>query len=161
MQPRKAQRMKTQEYIFILWGDYFEEKAVAVFVTELRNIGLCVKVVGLAGQRSTGKYGLTLYADLTLGDALPLAHQAICVIAPCSLASMKRFENDPRIRELFQQANNHHAQFIISEIDVVEKSSLQQLAIPMDVITLYADQADLTLFARNTATALANLVANL
>ncbi len=40
-----------QNYVFVLWGEQFDELAAVVFVTELRDIGLCVKIVGLTLRR--------------------------------------------------------------------------------------------------------------
>jgi len=149
-----ADRTKAQEYVFVLWGDRFEEKAVATFITEFRDLGLAAKVVGLAGQRATGKHGLVLAADLTLGEALELANQAICLVAPCSPALMKHIDNDPRVLSLFRHAHTNQARFVVRELDTLEKSSLKKLAIPSEAVILYAERADVTALARELASLL-------
>lgn len=151
-------RTKAQDYVFILWGDRFEEKAVATFVTEFRDIGLVAKVVGLAGQRSTGKHGLVISADITLGEALELGNQAICVVAPCSPALMKHIDNDPRVLSLFRRAHINQARFVVRELDTLEKSSLKKLAIPNEAVIFYAERADLTALAGELASGLRKLI---
>ncbi len=101
---QRSQPRKPSDYIFILWGDKFEETALVTFATTLRDAGLHVKFVGLTGQRSTGKHGVVLCSDLALGQALALAEQAIGVIIPCSAATLSRIENDPRVLDFFQRS---------------------------------------------------------
>jgi hypothetical protein len=57
------------DLILLLWSDRFDEAATAIFATELRQAGLAVKVVGLAGHQAAGSSGLVLGADLTLGPS--------------------------------------------------------------------------------------------
>lgn len=154
--PRSYHQAKAQDYVFILWGDQFEEKAVATFVAELRNASLCVKVVGLSGPRTAGKHGLVLGADITLSEALALAHKAICVIVPCSAPSIKRLDNDPRVLDFFRQAHTHRSQFVVSENNALEKSSMSKLTIAPEDVFFYADYPDLTQFAREMANELLN-----
>jgi hypothetical protein len=142
---------KIPDYVFILWGDKFEEAEAAIFATELRRTGLHVKLIGLAGQRSTGVHGLVLLSDMTLGEALPLAHKAICVVIPCNTATAKRIENDPRILDFFQQANLNGAQFIMKQVDNVAEPFAAKLLIPTDSITTYTEDDELTGFARHIA----------
>lgn len=104
---------KTKNYIFILWGQRFEEAVAALFVTELRQAGLLVKVVGLDFQHLSGAHGLSLLPDWTLSEALPHAAKAICVIIPCPPSDLFSFTNDPRLPEFFQQARSNQAYFII------------------------------------------------
>ncbi len=63
---------RTQDYVFVLWGDRFEEVAATIFVAELRQAGLRVKVVSLTRRRVNGGHGLALLPDLTLEEALPV-----------------------------------------------------------------------------------------
>ena len=50
-------------YVFVLWGAQFDEAPATVFVSELRNAGINVKVVGLHGQHITGAHGISLKPD--------------------------------------------------------------------------------------------------
>lgn len=160
MPTSRLYRTKTQDCVFILWGERFEENTVATFVTELRDAGLCVKVVGLAGQRSTGKHGLILYSDLTLSDALALVDRAICVVVPCSSATIKRMENDPRVPIFFQKAHANHAQFVMSTVETFDQSSLKKLAVSDEALQFYGNSIDLTTFAREVADKLSSLMLN-
>lgn len=147
--------------IFVLWGEHFEESVLVTFTTILREAGLHAKVVGLTGVRSTGKYGMVLYADLTLSQALPVAAQAVCVIVPCSAATLKRAENDPRVSDFFQRAAVNEAQFILSHLDAFETSSLHQLGLTRNDLLFYGEALDLVAYARDLARALRMLITEL
>jgi putative intracellular protease/amidase len=151
MAAHRPSSVKNSDYVFILWGDKFEEAEAAIFATELRRTGLCVKLIGLAGQRSTGMHGLVLLSDMTLGEALPLAHKAICVVIPCNAATAKRIENDPRILDFFQQAKRNGAQFIMKQVDKAAEPFAAKRLIATDNITTYSEDDDLTGFARHIA----------
>lgn len=158
---QRSYQKKSPYYVFILWGDKFEEAAVVTFTTTLRDTGLHVKVVGLTGQRSTGKYGMVLCSDLTLGQALALANQAICVIVPCSAATLKRIENDPRVIDFFQRAETNHARFVLNHAEAFEMSSLKMLDIARNDLIFYAERNDLLGCAQEIAHSLGDLTANL
>ena len=87
---------KRQGDIFVLWGHRFDEATATILITELRKAGLRVKVVGLTRQLASGSYGLALVHDLTLEQALPLAHQTCCLIIPSKMPGIKRLEKNPR-----------------------------------------------------------------
>jgi len=157
----RVQPRKSPYYIFILWGDKFEETAVVTFATTLRDAGLHVKVVGLTGQRSTGKHGVVLYSDLALGQALALAEQAICVIVPCSATTLVRVENDPRVLDFFQRAETNGAQFVLNQAEAFERSGLKKLALGNHDIIFYAERPDLLLCAQEVAGLLRNVSENL
>ncbi|MBV7333603.1 hypothetical protein KFU94_36290 [Chloroflexi bacterium TSY] len=132
----KRQEFKSKQYVFVLWGDKFEEDTAALFTASLRRAGLRVKVVGLTGPRALGNHGLGLCSDLTLDQALPLAKRAICVIVPCSPFSLKRMENDPRIQDFFGFAIANQAKLVLgysgtADIEKVspELSSAQDLVL--------------------------------
>jgi len=143
-------------YIFVMWGRNFEEASATIFVTELRQAGLCVKVVGLDGRYTAGEHGLALVPDLTLGQALPLAQRALCVIVPCSGAWCQRLHNDPRIIDFFQRAHGSHAQFVVGSLDGrlltprTEPTALASQPVAVDV-TAYPPGDALPPFVRNLA----------
>ena len=101
--------LKANDYVFVLWGDKFEEAAATIFVTAFREAGIRVKVIGLTAQRISGAHGLALVPDLTLDQALRLASNAVCVILPYTSRGIKRLRNDPRIMEFFSLANSNNA----------------------------------------------------
>lgn len=156
MPTHRSHSSKISKYVFILWGNRFEEAEAATFTTELRRSGLCVKLVGLTGQRSTGAHGLILCSDMTLGEALPLANQAICVVIPCNTAIIKHIENDPRVSEFFRYAKDKNAQFVMKQFNTMDKSPIQEIAIPLGQITTYTESEDLKEVARNVADLISN-----
>ena len=161
MAASKLHSSRTTHYAFIFWGDKFEEEVTTIFATELRRAGVCVKLVGLAGLRATGVHGLVISCDLTLSDALPLAKQAICVVLPCSLTTIKRIENDPRIREFFKQAGDNQAHFVIQYTEVMEHLLLQSLSVLGPSFAVYTADPDLIQCAREVARSLATRVSRL
>jgi len=100
-------------YVFVLWGDKFEEAPAAIFVTELRQAGLRVKVVGLTPRPIAGSHGLILGADLTLDQALPQAARARCVVIPLAGPDLQRLKNDPRLHQFFDLAHQNQARFVV------------------------------------------------
>ena len=132
--------MSTGNCVLVLWGERFEEATAAIFTTRLRQAGLCVKLVGIAGQRPIGKNGLALYPDVSLGEAVRMAENAVCVILPCSAATLKQVEADPRMSDLYRKARVNGATFVVSKSDSLQKTRLGKM--------LGNDQA---LFAYGTA----------
>ena len=143
-------------YIFVLWGDQFEAVSATVFVTELREIGLRVKLVSFNRTRITGTHGLTLHPDLTLEQILPLANKAISIIIPCGSLGTKQLENDPRLASFFRQAHESGAQFVIGQ--QLNRSYLVDINLlppEKNNITIYPDdKEDLIGFARQLAISL-------
>lgn len=145
---------KQPTYVFILWGDDFEETPATIFVTELREAGLRVKVVGLTPQRINGAHGLALLPDLSLDQALPLAAQTICLIIPATAAGLKRLTNDPRLPDLCHRAQANQAKFIIGPLNPTDLTASDLFPPTADVITYPASET-LIPFARDVAGRLA------
>ena len=137
-------------YVFVLWGDKFEEETATIFVTELRRVGIRVKVIGVNGPSATGLHGLTLRPDLTLGEAYPLAQQAICVVVPCNLGMFKRIQEDPRVIYFLQKAVENRAQ-LVGNADVIEQMEVAA-AIGESVVWIYPrEKVNLVEFAHRVA----------
>ena len=149
--------MPGREYIFVLWADNFEEVAATVFVSELREAGLRVKIVGLTGPRSRGSHGLVLVPDLTLDQALPLACQASCLVIPCLASNFKGLKNDPRLPKFFEQIQLVQACFVINEGFLAE---LLNLTSGPDTrperLLVYPDNQEMVSFARSLIGLLTN-----
>lgn len=143
---------KPNHYVFVLWGDRFEEAAAAIFVTELRKAGLLVKLVGLNSRQLSGANGLKLLPDLTLGQALVRARQAICIIIPCTLANFKLLKHDPRLAEFITQTQVNQARFVIRESHEVEAADLDFFL--REKVSAYPEGEDLLGFVRELAESL-------
>lgn len=142
--------------VLILWSDYFDEVAATIFTTELREAGLAAKVVGLAGRQATGLHGVLLGADLTLADALRVAQRALGIILPCTAATVRRIDNDPRVYELLQRACQNGALVILQQADALAGSRLNDLSLPSGNVVVYGEADDLINFARTLALTLSN-----
>lgn len=101
-------------YTFVLWGKNFDEVATTIFVSELRQAGRRVKLVGLDGSQSAGAYGVVLVPDMPLGKALMLADKASCVIIPCDASRWGRIQGDPRVEELLNEAQTWAAKIVFA-----------------------------------------------
>jgi len=146
---------KSHNYVFVLWGNKFEEATASIFITQLREAGLKVKVVGLTAKRLGGAHGLALVPDLTLDEALPLATQAICVILPYISRGIKRLKNDPRMPEFFSRAYSNNATFVIGQLTDVDVGDIGLLPEHRDNLLVYPDSEGLVEFARKLAGILA------
>jgi len=149
---------KPNNYIFVLWGEQFEETAAVVFVTKLREAGLRVKVVGLSRQQARGAHGLVLVPDLTLEQVLPLAAQTIALIIPCSLRIARRLKNDPRLRELFELFYANKAQIVIGHLNGLKSDNLGLFSLTCRDVTVYPGDENLIPFARELAGSLSTCI---
>lgn len=144
-----------RNYIFVLWGDQFEELAATVFVTELREVGLRVKLVSFNRQKITGTHGLTLHPDFTLDQALPLARDAIAVIIPCGSLGAKQLEEEPYLVDFFRQAHANNAQFVMGHVNTSNLADMDLFPPAMsNHISTYPENEDLVNFARQMAASL-------
>ena len=138
----------TQRYIFVLWGSRFDEATATIFVSELRDAGLLVKVVGLTVHQTEGERGLILVPDLTLDQALPLASKTACVIIPTTSRWEARFDSDPRFSDFCDQAVQAHARFVIDRPNHAEPSIA---SLGHAEITVYPKKEEMVMFARKLA----------
>ena len=101
------------QYIFVLWGEYFQELTATLFITLLREAGKTAKVVSTTGRRTKGAHGLAIVSDMTLEQALPLAVNTSCIVIPGGFSTLQRLRCDPRIQLLFERAQTNGAKFVI------------------------------------------------
>jgi len=144
--------MVQEKIAFVLWADRFDETLAALFVAELRKAGLRVKLVSLASQPSSGAYGLTLVPDLTLEQALPLAHQASCVVIPCGDAGLKRLKNDPRLQAFLVQTHEAGATFVVNQSGATDLARCNWPFSSRPEPVVYADGEDAMVVARRIGT---------
>lgn len=106
-----------RQYVFVLWGAQCAEAPAALFVSEMRAAGFLVKLVGLNGLHAKGIRGLVLTPDMTLGQALPLAKMACCVILPGPSSALRRMASDPRLPEFLLLTLEQQAPIIMADIE--------------------------------------------
>ena len=134
--------------VFILWATNFDEPAASVFVSELRNAGLRVQVVGLHGQQIAGAHGLVLGVDLRLDEALRYASQARCLVIPAALRCLAIYEDDPRLRQFVQQIQATNARIVAADDDI---DAVQVLSTRVEI---YPPGEEVFEFARRLARSL-------
>ncbi|MCB0061972.1 MAG: hypothetical protein KDE19_07650 [Caldilineaceae bacterium] len=146
----------SQRCCFVLWGDQCDEVAAVLFVTTLRAAGLRVWVVGVSGRRISGVHGLQLIADLALDEALPLAAQAACVIAPCAPKVLLHFLNDPRLGLFFQTSVQQAVPLLIAQSigEIEQPNPLSTLDLPAAALIIYPAGEALLPFIRSFAATL-------
>lgn len=88
--------------IVMLLADGFEEAAVGVILTHLRQQGLAVKLVGLRSRPVNGAHGLTIVPDYSLDRLLEGAGPLLAVILPAGPDHLNRLRLDPRVGSLLQ-----------------------------------------------------------
>ncbi len=143
---------KIHNYVFVLWGEKFEEDTAAIFVTELRKAGLRVKVVGLSPPHINGAHGLALVPDFTLDQAMSLADRTTCLIVPYKSRGIKRLNNDPRVYRLFARALANQSRFVFGPTkngDIAESGLLPESA--TDNVIIYPERENVVEFARELA----------
>lgn len=102
---------------FVFWGNQFDEMLAVLYLTQFRQAGVATQLIGLTGKLAWGQHGMPLATDSTLGDALPLAPNAACVIIPCHSPILGQIDTDPRVRIFLQRAAENDAQFITGRVD--------------------------------------------
>jgi putative intracellular protease/amidase len=140
---------KAYDTVFVLWGERFEETTAVIFVTELRNAGIRVKVVGLTAQRISGTHGIALVPDISLEEAVAAAAQASAVILPGTVRSLKRLRDDPRLGILFRQAQANGAVMVVSAFDEQDLPALAPFVWERNQIMIYPASEDLAGFVRD------------
>ncbi|MCB0164834.1 MAG: hypothetical protein KDI79_11445 [Anaerolineae bacterium] len=138
-------------YVFVLWSEGFDEKVATIFVTELRDAGLLVKMVGLTTRHTSGFHGLVLVPDLTLDHALPLASRTSCLIIPSILGWSSRLDNDPRVRKFIKLASSNQALLVVGQQNVILQMGLKAPVLIQENIKVYPDNEEIMTFARELA----------
>ena len=141
--------------ILVFWGPQFESAAAAIFVAQLRKLGLQVQVVCLNVQRTLGKNGLAIYYDMTLAKALTMVDHLSGVILPCRLMGIQRLKNDPRTARFFKKISINKIPIIIGQMD---KPNLEKLRVfPQETINdliMYPKIEELMVFVDQLAPSL-------
>ena len=145
---------RTNHYVFVLWSHKFEEVPATIFTTQLRNVGLRVKLVGLSYKKMPGMNGLVLDPDLTLEKALPLANKAISIIIPSGLIGIQSLKNDLRLFNFFSQANHNQAQFVIGDLVLPILSKYRLFPPSVNNFNVYPKGENLFAFASQLASSL-------
>ncbi len=94
-----------QRCVLVIIADGFDEAETIVFLSLLRQAGLCVKSVGLTSGLVSSVHGVWLKPDLTLADLDgPTDTPSIsAVILPEGRQSLARLEADPRVHRLLRR----------------------------------------------------------
>lgn len=140
----------TYHQVLVLWGQGFDELAASIFISELRQLGIRVKVVGLNMQQNTGQHGLALVPDLTLDKALRTAKRSCCIIVPATWAALQQFNYDPRLTKLLYIAMNNQALVLVAPPQPPQPANQQKQELRLPTLTLleYPDVEDLMTFVR-------------
>lgn len=150
--PKLKMSYKANKLIFVLWGPQFDPVAASIFVTELRKLGLRVKIVSLSVRKMPGNNGLAIYHDMTLGEAFNMTGKASGIIVPCRLMGAQRLRNDPRAYRLFKEVSANKVPIVIGYMD---KSTLNTLRLfPPEIIDdliIYPEIEDLIEFVDQLA----------
>lgn len=142
---------RSQKYIFILWGNYFEEVAATIFTTQIRKAGLPVKVVGFSSKQTKGIYGMVLRPDLTLEQALRLASEVVCLIIPCTKLGLKTLVTEARLGKLLNQIKTNQGIFVIGALNDEDLTKVLPASIQIENVLVYPGNETLFAFASDVA----------
>jgi DJ-1/PfpI family len=101
----------------VIIADGFEEIEAIVFLSLLRQAGLCVKSVGLTSGLVGGAHGVWIMPDLTLADLDRLTNTTFinAVVLPEGEPSLAKLEADPRVHRLLRQIVAQRGQIVTTQ----------------------------------------------
>lgn len=99
--------------VLVLWGEQFDEMMAVAFITEFRQVGIQVQIVGLQMRPMPGFYGVVLIPDISLDQALAMADQVRCVVIPADANSIATFDNDPRLAKLLRHLRETNGMVVV------------------------------------------------
>ncbi|MFQ5611571.1 MAG: DJ-1/PfpI family protein [Anaerolineae bacterium] len=104
---------KKQIYLFLIEG--FEEGEAGIAVSELREAGLPVKVIGQTRQAVRGAHGLMVNTDLSLEQALLNCQNTTNLLIIGDRRWPYRISSDPRASRLVKTVANEGNPIVLSE----------------------------------------------
>lgn len=107
--------MRAKRKILILLVEGFEEGEAGIAVSELREAGLPVKVVGQARQAIRGAHGLMIQPDLSLDQALSSSRDISNLFIIGDRGWPYRLGRDPRIGRLVDEVTKTGNTIILSD----------------------------------------------
>lgn len=122
-----------QRCVLIIIADGFEEVDTIVWLSGIRQAGLCVKSVGLTSGLVSGVHGIWLMPDLLLADLDHLLKTTgiSLVILPRGEQSLARLEADPRVHKLLHQVVEQGGQIVTTS----EGLPISQTAVAWDNVS--------------------------
>lgn len=109
-------KVSNQRCVLIILADGFEEIETIIWLSTLRQAGLCVKSVGVTTGLLSGAHGIWLMPDLTFSDLENLIKTTTIslVILPGEEQSLARLEAEPRLYKLLHQVIEQQGQIVTS-----------------------------------------------
>ena len=148
---------KVHPSILVMWGDKFQEWIATNVVIQLRRKGIRVKIIGLQGRTARGVNGLTIEADLPLGQAQDvmggLIGDVTHIVFPCNTDELKRLEYDPRLREFLASVAKQGVQLVLGD-DCAKYYSLELLRDFGDNIAFCPNDDEINHFVESLAASL-------
>ncbi len=92
-----------QTPIILLLADGFDEAAVSIILTTLRQVGLPISLTGLRSRRVRGAHGLVIMPNTSLDRVLEKSSPILALIIPNGAGHLARLRVDPRVRNLLHR----------------------------------------------------------
>lgn len=107
-------KASNQSCVLIITADGFEETETIIWLSTMRQAGICIKSIGLTSGLVSGAHGIWLRPDLAFAD---LDHwlntwAISLVILPGGWRSLARLEADPRVHQLLRQVVVQRGQIV-------------------------------------------------
>jgi hypothetical protein len=145
--------------VLLLLADGFDEAAVSIVLTELRQAGLAVSLVGLRSRPVNGAHGLVVVPNTSLDRVLEVSSPILALILPEGTGHLARLRVDPRVSNLLQKSIAEDA-MLIGLGNQATKMILDLTEIDGEAIRITEPEAGMYLqdFARTLAQRLVGVV---
>jgi transcriptional regulator GlxA family with amidase domain len=90
--------------VIVLLADGFDEAAVSLVLSTLRQAGVAVSLVGLRAGPANGAYGMVVVPDMSLDRLLERDGSNSALIVPGGAGHLARLQADPRVGGLLRRA---------------------------------------------------------
>lgn len=115
---------KQDSCAYVLWAEYYDEVVATLCASALREAGWRTKLVGLQGDKHTGRHGTVLVADTALSEALVSHQRLICIVAPCAPEQLDT-QRDGRLGDFLERGQQERAHFLAKAAREAGSSSSQ------------------------------------
>ncbi len=148
-----------QVQVILLLADGFDEAAVSLILTSLRQAGLAVSLVGLRANRVCGAHGMVIVPNISLDRLLEQSRPISALILPSGTAHLARLRVDPRVSRLLQRSLRQEA-MLVSLGEQVSKLIIELAETTEYTINIVEPEADIYLedFAAGLAQQLVGIV---
>jgi hypothetical protein len=119
------------EWTLLLLADGFSETQAALYVSELRGVGLPLKIVGLTKRAVQSEHGIKILPDFSIDTVIQKPFQIRLLILPGGKATATAWRADPRTQLLFDLVRGQGGYLVAApeSVEVVESIAAPSLSL--------------------------------